>query len=191
MNKRQIGIFGGAFNPLHLGHVMVCAYALATEELDEIVVVPCNDHPFQKDMLPFYDRYEMCHKVLRGIYGDKITVSGIERHIEIPNYTYRTLQELQKIYYPENYSMRLILGTDTCRDFCQGKWKKPEIIEELASPFIVVPRDGVILPDISSTEIRNALARGRNVEKCFRNKLPKEVIEYYLKKGREKNESLC
>ena len=58
----RIALFGGSFNPPHIGHQMACLYVLETSSCKELWMVPTFRHPFDKALAPFEDRFEMCRR---------------------------------------------------------------------------------------------------------------------------------
>ena len=95
----HIGIFGGSFNPVHLGHIALAKQLLEQTYLEEIwfVVSPLN--PFKKeacDLLDNEKRLELTRLSLENEPG--LIVSDFEFHLPKPSYTYRTLCELTKTY---------------------------------------------------------------------------------------------
>lgn len=88
-----IGVMGGSFNPIHLGHVLLAVTVRETKPVDEVVVVPVFKHPVKTDLLPFEDRLAMCEMALRG---KGITVSTVERETGESNVV--MLQALRKKY---------------------------------------------------------------------------------------------
>lgn len=89
----MIGVMGGSFNPIHLGHVLLAVTVRETKPVDEVVVVPVFKHPVKTDLLPFDDRLAMCEMALRG---KGITVSTVERETQESNVV--MLQALRKKY---------------------------------------------------------------------------------------------
>lgn len=166
--RKQIGFFGGSFNPPHLGHAMAVTYALLEEGLDKVIVMPSGRHPFGKKLEDDIDRYYMCLKTF-GIFGDKVEVSLWEANQAIEgkiNYTVNTLSYIKK-QYPDA-DIRLIIGEDAFADF--ELWERHDDIAEMASPFIILPRNtddedsNSPIPNISSTEIRKALSLDLDIE---------------------------
>jgi nicotinate-nucleotide adenylyltransferase len=172
--KIKIGIFGGSFNPPHVGHLLVCQYALSIYDLHEVWMVPAQEHPFGKKLVDFWHRYEMCCK-LRSKSSDRVNIFNFnEKH------TVDLLENLV-IKYPY-YEFALIIGSD----IELSEWKEPERIRELAE-IITIYRHGdqesdkealhfgrVKFPNISSTEIRKRLRKGLDVSGF----VPKNVLEY-------------
>ena len=137
--RKQIGLFGGSFNPPHLGHAMAVAYALLVEGLDKVIVMPSGRHPFNKQLEDDVDRYYMCLRTF-DIFGDKVEVSLWEANQAIEgkvNYTVDTLSYIKR-QYPDA-DIRLIIGEDVLAEF--ESWERHDDVAEMASPFIVLPRD--------------------------------------------------
>lgn len=172
----KVGIFGGSFDPVHIGHVNLAKYVLDHTDLDEVWLMvsprnPLKDHgPIATDR----QRLEMARLAVKDIPG--LQVSDFEFHLPIPSYTYKTLTELKKSY-PE-HDFRLIIGGDNWASI--EKWKNPDKIlsefgiivyprpnEEIPVPsnpkFIIDDSSLVILKKapqmpVSSSEIRHLLA---------------------------------
>ncbi|MCE5228470.1 nicotinate-nicotinamide nucleotide adenylyltransferase [bacterium] len=162
----RVGIFGGSFNPPHMAHILVVAWALGTGEIDEVWAIPTGGHPFGKKLAPFEDRMEMTRRAL-ACFGDRVKVLDIEREPRV-HYSIETMRELAR-QYPGN-SWRWIMGSDTLLD--AERWLEYEKLMEMAPP-LVVPRSGkgtvdvaggFSLPDLSSTFVREEIAGGREGE---------------------------
>lgn len=154
----KIGIYGGAFDPPHVGHVLVAQYALATTDLDQIWVVPCWRHAFNKHMAAsFDDRVQMCKRAFRPDADTRIRVEPIEKELRT-RFTIDLLERLQSL--SDKHSISLIIGSDEWRVF--NDWHRADDIKK-NFPIIVVDRYGsgegkVQISDVSSTDIRNRLA---------------------------------
>ena len=164
---KTLAVFGGSFNPPHVAHQMVALYVLETYSVDGLVAVPTWRHPFDKDLAPFEDRVEMCRRAMAPL-GSRVEVSEIEA--EIGGETSRTLVTLETLAArrPEA-RLRLVIGADLLPE--RDKWWRWPDIEKLAPP-IVVGRQGydlpattppVEVPGVSSTAIRQRLARGQSI----------------------------
>ena len=206
---RRVAVFGGSFNPPHVGHVLGVVYALSTAPIDEVLVVPVFQHPFSKHLAPFDDRLQMCRLALGWLRG--VTISTVERELGGESRTLRTLEHLRAT--SPSLSLRLLVGADVLGDL--PKWHRWDLIAELAPP-LVLGRSGVafhdggdprapaagapeadvtwvgasreeptppapILPRVSSTEIRAALAAG-DVD-AVRGLVPAPVIEHIVAAG--------
>jgi len=162
---RTVAIFGGSFNPPHVGHVLAVAYVLSVCDVDGVMVVPVFDHPFDKELVPFERRMEMAQAAVGWIAG--VEVSDIERNLGGESRTLYTIEALLE-QQPER-ELRLVIGSDVIADL--AKWHRWDRIEQLAPP-IIVGRAGydvagapsAILPEVSSTEIRRLMKQGRDDE---------------------------
>jgi nicotinate-nucleotide adenylyltransferase len=158
-----IAVYGGSFDPPHLGHTLLCAYLLAAHSLDRVLVVPVGQHPFSKHLSRFEDRQRMCELAFRD--QRRAEVSTIEHELPGPSLTLRTLEALQARY--PNSALRLVIGSDLLPE--TGKWFEFERVRSIA-PLIVVQREGHLsphahgpaLPDISSSLVRERLRSGQS-----------------------------
>jgi nicotinate-nucleotide adenylyltransferase len=172
--KIKTGIFGGSFNPIHIGHLALANYLCEYSELDEIwfLVSPHNPLKEQTDLWDDNLRLELVKLAIADY--PKFRASDFEFHLPRPSYMVSTLDALQKAYPEREFT--LIIGADNWAIF--PRWYKAEKI--LAKHRIMVyPRPGYevdasTLPssvqlvntpllEISSTFIRQALAEGRDV----------------------------
>jgi nicotinate-nucleotide adenylyltransferase len=180
--RPRVAIFGGSFNPPHVAHVLTAVYVLSTEPIDSVLVVPVYKHPFSKELASFEDRLEMCRLSFSWI--PRVFVSAVERDLDGESLTLRTIEHLAALH--PDWSMRLLLGADVLNDL--PKWHRFDRIAEIAPP-IIVGRAGVvaqgapepILPKLSSTDVRDALARGEvtRVEKL----VPRDVLSLIHERG--------
>ena len=174
---RRVALFGGSFNPPHVAHVLAVVYALATAPVDEVLVVPVYRHPFAKELASFDDRLAMCELALGWI--PRTTVSRVEEELGGESRTLRTIEHLRG-QHPD-WQLRLLVGADVLPDL--PKWHRFDRIAELAPP-IVLGRAGVgvngaptpFLPDVSSTEVRDALASGDVA--ALADRVPAAVLDY-------------
>src|SRR5207247_5501171 len=74
----RIALFGGSFNPPHIGHQMACLYVLETSSCKELWMVPTFRHPFDKALAPFEDRFEMCRRAAVRIGGCSVSLVQAE-----------------------------------------------------------------------------------------------------------------
>ncbi len=182
-----MAIFGGSFNPPHVSHVLAVVYALSTAAIDEVLVVPVFSHPFSKELASFDDRLAMCELALGWI--PRVRVSTVERELGGASLTLRTVEHLAATH--PDWSLRLLIGSDVLGDL--PKWHRFDRIAEVAPP-LVLGRVGVVppppgegpaaglaaplpvLPRVSSTEIRAALALGEL--DAVRARVPSAVLDY-------------
>jgi nicotinate-nucleotide adenylyltransferase len=178
----RVAVFGGSFNPPHLGHVLACSYVLATEELDRVLVVPAYQHPFAKPLAPFDDRVAMCELALATLRG--VEVSRVEEELGGESRTLRTLQHLSASH--PDWQLHLVIGADVLGE--APRWFGFDAIAKLAPPIVVgragfpAPQPGAVLvPDVSSTHVRAAIAGGAWDEVA--RLVPRRVLEYARAKG--------
>lgn len=181
----KIGVLGGSFNPVHIGHLMLASYLRQFEDFDEVWLMLSPLNPLKvnsSELIPDVTRLRMLEMALKGAEG--IKVSDIELSMPRPSYTIKTLRYLAKRY--PRHSFRLIIGADNWKIFSQ--WKDSQtIIDDFG--VVVYPRPGYQLgtiydagvevvnaptAEISSSFIRNAIARGKDMTYF----LPVGVYEY-------------
>ncbi len=187
----KTGIFGGAFNPVHNGHVNLAKEAIEQLKLRKLLVIPTFESPHKATkLLSFDERTEMCRRAFENI-SDKceVTVSDIERKMGGVSYTINTIRELAKQSRDEQFY--LLIGGDMLFSF--HEWYKYEsILKE--SKVCAVARGGdnctdmlefaaemgrvKVLPtnvvDVSSTEVRRKIAEGADISEL----VPQNVAEY-------------
>ncbi|MCM1077182.1 MAG: nicotinate (nicotinamide) nucleotide adenylyltransferase [Bacteroides sp.] len=180
-----IGILGGSFNPVHIGHMMLASYLKQFAGLDEVwlTLSPLNPLKATSDeLIPDLTRLKMLEIATGNSAG--LNVCDYELTMPKPSYTINTLRYLAKRF--PRHSFKLIIGSDNWKIFNQ--WKDHEsILSEFG--VIVYPRpgypvgpiydDGVDvvnapMVDLSSTFLRKAIARGMDMNYF----LPPHVFDY-------------
>ena len=125
----RIGIYGGTYNPPHIGHMRAAEYAIEALKLDRLLLIPTGVSP-HKEMASgasSADRLEMLRLSAAGL--EKAEVSDIEIRREGRSYTVDTLRQL-KAEYP-GAELVLLMGTDMFLNFLS--WREPEQIMKLAT----------------------------------------------------------
>lgn len=132
----KTGVFGGTFNPVHKGHIMLAEYCMDSVGLDRIIMIPTAvpPHKISNNLASENDRLNMCKLACRG--KENFFVSDIEIKRQGKSYTYETLTQLKEIY-PDDH-LYTIMGADMFLTL--NMWKNPEIIFEKSS-IITIPRD--------------------------------------------------
>jgi len=156
-----VAVFGGSFNPPHIGHVMVAVYVLSVARIERAIVVPCFIHPFAKELAPFEDRLEMCRAAFGWLPG--VSVTDLERDLGGESRTLRTLQSLSARH--PDWSLRLVVGSDVIPE--TPRWFGFDEIVRRA-PLLVLDRPALdappssprVFPNVSSSAIRKALSEG-------------------------------
>lgn len=187
---RRLGIIGGTFDPIHIGHLIAASEVVAALSLDEIVFVPAG-RPWQKSLYsPAEDRLMMTTLAIAD--HERFSVSRIELDRRGPTYSADTLSVLQEFYGPR-VELYFVMGSDTAAGI--STWHKLDRFLELARVVVVTRRlDGdtptapadvatanVTIPsvDVSSTEIRARVREGRPISYL----VPPPVERYIRDKG--------
>lgn len=135
---RRVGLFGGTFDPVHLGHIELAEYALESCELDKVMFLPAAapPHKFESVITSFQHRVQM---IRLAIGADKrFSVSEIETHLTPPTYTIDTLKVL-KASMPAGGELFFIIGSDA---FLEIEYWKDHYSVLSQVHFIVVARSG-------------------------------------------------
>jgi nicotinate-nucleotide adenylyltransferase len=175
-------VFGGSFNPPHIAHVLALSIVLARFDVAKILVVPTFQHPFAKSLAPYDDRVRMCELAMGWL--PRVEVSRVEQELGGESRTLRTIERLRAVHPGE--PLRFLMGADLVLE--SSKWYAWDKIAELAPP-IVLGRVGVtyegapppVLPAVSSTDVRNAIASGKWDE--IEALVPKDVLAYVRARG--------
>lgn len=185
----NIGIFGGSFNPVHIGHLALANYLCEYEGLDEVwfLVSPHNPLKERGALWPDEWRLRLVQEAVKEY--DRFRASDFEFHLPRPSYMVNTLRALREAYPEDEFT--LVIGSDNWTAF--PRWyKHEEILAEnklLIYPRPEYPVDEAALPcgvrlthapvmEISSTFIREALSEGRDI-RCF---LPHGIYEMITQK---------
>lgn len=200
---KKIGIFGGSFDPVHLGHIGLAKDAIIEAGLDKVIFIPAKLQPFKLDkkVTPGEDRLAMLNLATDNIDG--LEVSDYELKSDRISYTYLTLREMEKSL-GNDVQMYFITGTDSFINI--EKWKNAE---ELLTDFsyIVGSRPGYKMHeleecieriqsiyntevivinnkelDISSTEIRKRLETGKSAIDLIPDEVERYIREHDLYK---------
>jgi nicotinate-nucleotide adenylyltransferase len=189
----RIGVFGGSFDPVHLGHLILAEQCREQGRLDQVWFLPAArpPHKLEQELTPFAQRVEMLHLAIAG--QPAFRVEELEKDRPGPGYTAVTLEDLHRLH-PE-HRWFLVVGGDALRDL--PGWYQPERIVALAD-LLVMPRPGAAMPPIeelraklgasvrvqivdvpligiSSTNVRQRIREGRSVRY-----LVPRAVEAYL-----------
>lgn len=131
----RVGVFGGSFNPIHFGHLLVADEICEALDLDRIVFVPAAHPPHKPaaDLAPAGDRYEMTALAVRE--HPRFEVSDIELQRSGPSYTVETLAASRG-----RGDLHLLIGSETFLDLLS--WREPGEVARLAR-LVVVPRNSM------------------------------------------------
>ncbi|MEO6848815.1 MAG: nicotinate-nucleotide adenylyltransferase [Chthoniobacterales bacterium] len=163
----KIGIYGGTFDPIHCGHLILARDAMETLGLDKMIFIPAKLSPHKEGTNPVSAevRYEMVVTALEGEPG--FEACDFEIRGSSPSYTIETLRMLQEKYAKGEFF--LLMGADNLPEL--GTWKEIDAVRQMAQ-IVVLGRgaaavgDYPVIPrriDISSTEIRMRIAKGLSI----------------------------
>ncbi|HKY50933.1 MAG TPA: nicotinate-nucleotide adenylyltransferase [Candidatus Limnocylindria bacterium] len=183
--KLRVGVFGGTFDPVHVGHLGIALAALESVPLDRVLFIPARRSPL-KDRDPVASVADRVTMLERAIANEpRFALSRVELDRDGVSYTVDTLEALRG-----EGELFLILGGDALADL--ARWRRPDRIRELAT-ILVAERPGAPETDptygarpfdapkldISSRELRARVARGRSL----RYLVPDAVWEHITKRG--------
>lgn len=167
-----VAVYGGSFNPPHIGHAMVVQWLLWAK-VDEVLLVPSAAHPHGKQHAPFEFRVRMLRAMVEDLGGGQddfpVMVSEVERELSEaapgqPVYTYTLLRYLQSQAEYQDAKLRFVIGADIL-----GQTDTWHLWGSVKADFdlLVLGRDGYpspdgspIIPDFSSSRIRELLQEG-------------------------------
>ncbi len=184
---KKIGIFGGLFDPPHIGHLIIAQSVLEEFHLDSVLFIPAGNPPHKSKYSPYTVRYRMTKLALKA--NRKFKISNIEHTIAGKTYTVEVLSQLKEKLKGKLY---LIIGSDQWLEI--KTWKAPEELLRQCT-LIVVPRPHYDIKrtdyrsqkilishapvlDISSTQIRKRIKNNCDV----RYLVPPPVYRYITRK---------
>ena len=198
MSGERIGLLGGTFDPIHLGHLIVAEEARTRLSLDRLLLVPSRQ-PWRKagrEIAPEADRLAMVRLAVEGNPGFEVSLVDLER--EGPSYSVDTVCDVRASLSPEA-ELYFILGYDALMDL--PHWHAPDELARITRLVTVIrpgyaldwspleqaipeAREAVTLLEtpeigISSTEVRQRVAAGRSI----RYWVPDLVAEYIQQQG--------
>jgi nicotinate-nucleotide adenylyltransferase len=196
----RIGLFGGTFDPVHLGHLILAEQGREQGHLDEVWFVPSAHPPHKREqpLTRFEQRCDMLELATAG--HPHFRIERIEKELPPPSYTVQTVSELRQRH--PDHEFFLILGADGLADL-PGWYQPQQLVSQVG--LLVAPRPGVSLwtaerlanvlglnpvqvrlhyiacplIEIASRELRQAVARGWSI----RYLVPRAVEEYIRERG--------
>lgn len=170
----RVALFGGSFDPPHVGHQLACLYVRLTYGIDEVWMIPVFRHAFDKRSAAYAHRVAMCERATAEL-GPWARVCTIEQELAGPSYTLLTVRAL-KARYPE-HEFALVIGADLIKE--RERWYGWAELAQLV-PFLILARggsdselrplppardqfhpEGILLPEVCSTEVRARLRDGK------------------------------
>lgn len=196
----RVGVYGGAFSPIHNGHIAAARAFMEKMWLDVLFIVPTGEGPWKdisKGSVSAKDRLRMCELAFEGVEG--VIVSDIEIRRQGPSYTVDTLRQLRD----EDRRLFLLCGTDVIMKI--GDWNDADELFSLCYPTYIRREsdeelDGKIIEriaeyhqkygknvvkivapvlELSSSEVRKMIADGEDISGV----VPPAVADYIKQKG--------
>ncbi len=159
MKQAKIGLLGGTFNPIHLGHLQIAQAVANRLQLDQVLFIPTGKTVHKKalDVLGGVERLRMVRLAVAQYPYFKACDIEVKR--PGPSYTYDTLVALRQRY--PGHQFFFIIGTDAFSHLSQ--WKKPKPLLEMTS-FVIVPRMGHPFAHLPDLKILNGINKTRLME---------------------------
>jgi nicotinate-nucleotide adenylyltransferase len=177
-----VAVYGGSFNPPHMGHQMACLYLLEGLGAKEIWLVPAFEHPLGKSLAPFEHRVKMCEELADGL-GERVRVDISEKRTGGRGRSYDLMHHLSA-RHPQT-RLAMVIGADILEE--TQRWHRwSDILDEFM--VVVVGRGGhptphagniLELPEVSSRSIRQSIRQGVTPTGM----LPHDVLGYIQKEG--------
>lgn len=153
---KKIGLFGGTFNPIHIGHIKMAEAARKEYKLQVVYFIPCGipPHKLKQDLLPGMTRYKLVKKAIAK--KRHFEVLDIEIKKKKPCYTYETIKKISAGLGPDP-DLYFLLGQDEFENL--QTWKNPNELAKIVT-FLVLPRCSdmpryVTVSSIKTPKIRN------------------------------------
>jgi len=181
----MIGIFGGSFNPPHIGHLILAEEARLELNLRKVIFVPSGISPHKREILDTEKRLKMVN--LAVVSSDFFSVSDFEANKKTPGYTIETLEHFSKKFKSEE--IVFLMGGDCLKEiktwhrwkdllenfklavFIRDGFNEDEIEGEILEK-VQILKNPII--NVSSSEIRNRIKKGR----AYRYFVPERVYHY-------------
>ena len=191
----HITLFGGSFNPPHLGHLIVIQQAFELiPRIDQLWVLPAYSHTFQKELLPCHHRISMAQALIAQLPSHtqaQVKLETVECDQQLPGETHLTIRLLQRAHPGHTFSF--LMGTDQLPHF--HRWGHYQDLLKLLH-FYIYPRPGFdgliqydnmsllsspdqVITNISSTLLRRRLTQGLPITHLA----PQAINQYITDKG--------
>jgi nicotinate-nucleotide adenylyltransferase len=193
MNKKsleKIGLFGGTFDPIHIGHLITIQYVLEKRKLDKVIFIPCNisPHKTNRNSSSPSHRLNMVKLAISNFpkfeFSDyEIKKGGVSYSIDTVNYFKKSFSKIE-----------LIIGNDNFNVF--NKWHNPEEIIKQCTIIVMKRKEDAVIKknkylnsviildtptiDISSTEIRNRIFNGKSIDFFVPHNVSQYIKENHL-----------
>jgi nicotinate-nucleotide adenylyltransferase len=196
----HVAIFGGSFDPPHIGHQIAALWLVSALNAKTVVVAPTYEHCLGKKLVNFDHRLEMCHMMCELLFpmnagGDdydrrEVWTSDVEIRLPRPNTTYNLINEIKTFKEYEDQEIAVIIGSDLVPEV--HKWHEWDKVAESAK-IVALGRSGfegaktplkiyqypIELSAISSSEVRSRVSEGKPITGL----VPHNVERYIYEKG--------
>ena len=184
----RTALYGGSFDPIHHGHLILAREAMEQLNLDRVVFIPAAQSPFKMDRRPVAPKLRL--KMVQAAIADEpgFECDDLEVHREGPSFTVETLEHWRRKAPDEE--LFYFIGQDNVKDL--PKWRRSEDLLRLAQIVVFDRSDGepghsfpVVRRrlDISATEIRKRVADGRSIRYLVPDSVSVLIAEYDLYQG--------
>lgn len=192
---KRLGVLGGTFDPIHIGHLVMASYAIDALDLDQVWFMPAQTPPHkQREITDVRHRSEMCRRAVS--LDSRFEFSNLDLRGDEPSYTSELLTRLHEDMPATD--LVFLIGTDSLASF--PTWNEPQAILQLAylgvaeRPGSPVPADVLDaipglrervmefdspLIELSSTEIRQRRSEGKSITYL----VPQDVEDYIVENG--------
>lgn len=182
----KVALFGGSFNPIHNGHLQIADELLAKKVADQVWIIPCGNHAFNKKLESGEDRMKMISLAIEN--NPSIKAIGVELNPDKKSYTSKTISWFKREFPHDFY---FVMGADNLNDL--EKWHDFQYLKNNVE-FILIKRQGfeisnnleIIIKEIldvnnkiSSNQIRENLENGISIKGL----VPDNVREYIEREG--------
>lgn len=202
----RLGIMGGTFDPIHIGHLACAEQVHENFGLNGVIFIPAGTPVYKKEqrVTPAADRLAMCELAVAS--NPSFDVSALEIEREGDTYTVDTLRQLRD-HYPSNVELYFITGADAVFNII--RWKESSAIAKLAH-FIAVTRPGYVISEeqkeylshhsdfsisysevtalsISSSDLRRKLSEGKSIRYLTMFNVYEYIQEHHLYQDGQKS----
>ena len=177
----NIALYGGAFDPPHIGHTAFCRQLCSQSEFQQVWILPSYKHPFDKQLTNYEKRIVMCEIAFARL-SPKVVISHEEILVPGQGYTLDLLRHLKKTY--PQHTFTLALGTDNYQS--RHRWKGFEEIKSLVQVKFYGRKGNEAendslgvdapFPEVSSSQLRELLRKGERPTHL----LPEGVMEFIV-----------
>jgi nicotinate-nucleotide adenylyltransferase len=189
---RRIGVLGGTFDPIHIGHLAAASEVHSALSLDRVLVVPAAEQPFKQGRVAASGEHRLAMARLAVAGDPRLEVSDIDVARGAPTYTIDTMEELAAAH--PGSSWFFVTGADALAGL--DEWRESERLRESVT-FVGVTRPGFELPSglrdiplvevpalgVSSTDVRRRVSLGLPIRYLVPDKVADYIGEHHLYRG--------